>query len=362
MVNCVYIHIPFCEKKCKYCAFCSFELLSAKDEYIKALLKEINHFYKKEKLSTLYFGGGTPSLLDSEDIKKILECFNLKSNCEITLELNPNLITLNKLKELKSMGINRFSAGVQSFDDEILKELGRLHSKKEIIKTFDYFNKAQIDNYSIDLMYGLPNQTLNKWIETLEYALNFDIKHISLYGLSIEKGTYFNKFPPKNLPDLDIQAKMYEKAIEILSKKFIHYEFSNFAKNEKYYSKHNLSYWKRKNYYGFGLSASGFIENKRYTNTYNLKKYIENPLEKKFEILSTQQEIEEEIFLNLRTIQGLDLKKVERKYNINLREKYKKEFDKFIKEGFLSEKDNTIRFSKKGILLSNEVLCEFIEV
>lgn len=362
MVNCVYIHIPFCEKKCKYCAFCSFELLSTKDEYIEALLEEINYFYKKEKLNTLYLGGGTPSLLDSKDIEKILERFNFKSNYEITLELNPNLITLNKLEELKSMGVNRFSTGVQSFDDETLKELGRTHSKKEIIKTLNLFNKVQIDNYSIDLMYGLPNQTLDKWIETLEYALNFDIKHISLYGLLIEKGTYFNKFPPKNLPDSDLQAKMYEAAIEILNKRFIHYEFSNFAKNEEYYSKHNLAYWKRKNYYGFGLSASGFIENKRYTNTYNLKKYIQNPIEKNFEILTTQQEIEEEIFLNLRTIYGLNIKEINKKYNIDIRDKYKKEFNKFIKEGFLNEKDNIIKFSKKGILLSNEVLCEFIEV
>lgn len=362
MVNCVYIHIPFCEKKCRYCSFCSFELLSLKDKYINSLLKEIKHFYKKEHLKTIYFGGGTPSLLEVKDIEKILNCFNFTFDCEITLELNPNLITLDKLKALKSLGINRFSLGVQSFDDNLLKIINRVHSKKEIIRTLGYFEKAQIENYSIDLIYGLPSQTLSLWIDTLKYALNFNIKHISLYGLSIEKGTYFYKYPPKNLPNLDMQAKMYEKAMEILDKDFIHYEFSNFAKSENYYSKHNLSYWERKNYYGFGLSASGFIENKRYTNSFNFGQYLKNPLEKKYEILTLNQEIEEEIFLNLRTSKGLNINKIKQKYNIDIFEKYKKEFEKFIKEGFLIKEDSTIKFSKKGILISNEILCEFIDV
>lgn len=362
MINCVYIHIPFCEKKCKYCSFCSFEGLKLKDVYLDALIKEIKHFYKNEKLETLYFGGGTPSLLNEFDFERLLNCFNISSKTEVTLELNPHLISYQKLKNLKNMGINRFSAGVQSFSDDLLNKIGRLHTKKDVLALFDNFKKANIDNYSIDLMYGLPSQTTEDWILELNYSLGFDIKHISLYGLKIEKGTYFYKFPPKNLPSMDIQANMYETALNILNKKFIHYEFSNFALCEKYYSKHNISYWKRKNYYGFGLSASGFTGNMRYTNTFNFKNYINNPFERNYEILNKEIQIEEEIFLNLRLKEGLDVDYINNKYNIDIYQKYKKEFDKFISLGFMEKEKNIIRLNKKGIVVSNEILCEFINV
>ncbi len=362
MINCVYIHIPFCQKKCKYCSFCSFELLKYKNNYIEALIKEIKHFYKQQKLKTLYFGGGTPSLLDISDLKQILDEFNFNSDTETTIEVNPNRVNLKKLKELKHLGFNRFSLGVQSFDDNILKIIGRCHTKKEILNCLENFNKADIDNYSIDLIYGLPQQDINKWVETLNFALKFDIKHISLYGLSIEKGTYFYKFPPEKLPDLDTQAKMYEAGLNILKKDFIHYEFSNFARAKKYRSKHNLAYWNRKNYYGFGLSACGFIENKRYANTHNLKEYLSNPTIRCYKTLNLNEQIEEEIFLNLRTKDGLNLDKINKKYNTDIYEKYKIQFEKFIKNKYLVRKNNIIRFTQKGILISNEVLCEFIEV
>lgn len=362
MTNCIYLHIPFCEKKCNYCSFCSFNLLSKKEEYINSLIKEIDFYYDNSKLKTLYFGGGTPSLLEIKDFEKILSLFNFDNKTEITLEVNPNTVDLNKLKSLKTLGINRISVGVQNFDDEILKIIGRNHTKKEVYQCIENINKAGFENYSIDLMYGLPNQDTNQWEKTLKEALELNSKHISLYGLKIEQGTYFYKFPPKNLPDLDMQAKMYEIAIEKLGEKFLHYEFSSFAKNKNYISKHNSIYWKRKNYWGFGLSASGFLDNKRYTNTTNFKNYIKNPTEKIYQTLTKQEEIEEEIFLGLRLRDGINFDLINKKYNIDIFKKYKKIFDKFCQNNFMEYTTNGIKLTKQGILLSNEILCEFIEV
>lgn len=362
MINCVYIHIPFCEKKCNYCSFCSFNLLKAKNEYINSLLKEVNFLYKNEKLKTLYFGGGTPSLLNENEIEQILKHFNFDSTTEITLELNPHNITIEKIKNLKSLGINRLSIGVQNFDNETLKTIGRTHNNKEIYQVIDFLDKTNFENFSIDLIYGLPNQTLKNWEETLNKAKSINPKHISLYGLKIEKGTYFYKFPPNNLPNLDLQAEMYETAIENLKKDFIHYEFSNFAKEEKYFSKHNSCYWKCENYYGFGLSASGYIENKRYTNTFNFKDYIKNPTSKEYEILSKQEQIEEEIYLGLRLTKGINFKNINEKFNTDIYNLYKKEFDKYLKLNLMQETRDGIKLSTKGILISNEILCDFIKI
>lgn len=360
MIKSAYIHIPFCEKKCNYCSFCSFSLIKKKNDYINALLKEVKFLYKNEKLETIYFGGGTPSLLNSNDIKKILDELNYDKNTEITLELNPHNITQSKLKEFKEIGINRLSIGLQSFDDELLKIIGRTHNSKEALFVTDEIKKIGFDNFSIDLIYGLPNQTLKKWRETLDYAIKINPKHISLYGLKIENGTYFKKFPPKNLPDEDMQAKMYKLAIKKLNKLFIHYEFSNFAKENKYISKHNSCYWKCQNYYGFGLSASGYIENKRYTNTFNFSDYINNPSAKNYQILTVEEQIEEEIFLGLRLLKGIDFNYINQKFNIDIYKKYKPEFDKNISQGLMKKTENGVKLTQIGILLSNEILCDFI--
>lgn len=362
MINCIYIHIPFCQKKCKYCSFCSFELIKEKNSYLNSLIKEIEYFYDNEKTKTIYLGGGTPSLLTCNETERILSLFNTDNKTEITIEVNPNTVDFEKLKQYKSLGINRISVGVQNFDDEILKTIGRNHSKKEIYDCIENIKKANIKNFSIDLMYGLPNQNLKQWEKTLLDAIALNPEHISLYGLKIEKGTYFYKFTPENLPSLDEQAKMYELAQDILKDYYIHYEFSSFAKNEKYTSKHNCAYWKRENYFGFGLSASGFIDDKRYTNTTNLKKYIQNPIKKEYSSLTKQQAIEEEIFLGLRLKEGIDFQHIGNKYGINVYKKYENIFKKFANEGFMEPTKNGIKLTRTGILVSNEILCEFIEV
>lgn len=361
MIKCVYIHIPFCEKKCKYCSFCSFSLIKKKKDYLNALLKELKFLYKNEYLQTIYFGGGTPSLLEIEDIKSVLDCLKFDFKTEVTLELNPHNATLDKLKNFKEIGINRLSVGVQSFDDEILAEIGRTHNSIEIYETLKNIEIAGFNNYSIDLMYGLPNQTIDEWDETLDIALETNAKHISLYGLKIEDGTYYKKFTPKNLPTSDDQALMYELAIKKLSKEFIYYEFSNFAKNEKYISRHNSCYWECKNYYGFGLSASGYINDKRYTNTFNFKEYLENPTKKEYEKLTTQEKIEEEIFLGLRFTKGINFNRINQKFNIDIYEKYKKEFNKHINNGMMEKTQIGVKLTLKGIMLSNEILCDFIK-
>ncbi len=360
MIKSVYIHIPFCLKKCKYCSFCSFPLLSKKEEYLNTLISEIKHFYKGESLKTIYFGGGTPSLLESFDIERILNCFNYSSDTEITLELNPN--DRLKIKDFSNIGVNRLSVGVQSFDDEILKNIGRVHNENDIFETIDLINNLKIENYSIDLMYGMPNQTLEIWNKTLQKALQIQPKHISLYGLKIEEGSFFYKNMPQNLPNDDMQALMYEQALMVLGQKYKHYEFSNFALDEKYFSKHNLAYWNCVKYYGFGLSASGYSDFGRYTNTFNYKEYIKNPIKKEYEKLSIQSKIEEEIFLGLRVVEGIDFEKINLKYGVDIFKKYQNLFEKFVGYGLMEYSQKGVRLTSKGIMVSNEVLCEFLSM
>lgn len=350
-------------------------MLRKKEEYIDALIKEISYskFLSQSNnvyfpfstfnfpLTSIYFGGGTPSLLEISDFERILSQFNYDNKTQITLEMNPNDVNQKKLKDLKSLGINRISLGVQSFDNDILSEIGRKHNKDKILNSINLI-KDNFNNFSIDLMYGLPNQSLSNWQKTLESALNLNIPHISLYGLKIEEGSYYFKFPPKNLPSSDLQAEMYEKAIDILKEKYCHYEFSNFAINEDFYSIHNLAYWKRENYWGFGLSASGFVDNKRYTNTFNFKDYINNPTKKQYETLTKKQEIEEEIFLGLRINEGINFNYINKKYDIDIEKIYFREFQKFLNDGFMEKTEKGIKLTKKGILVSNEILCEFIEI
>ena len=361
MVNCAYIHIPFCEKKCNYCAFCSYSLLKYKNDYIEALIKEINFLYKNKQtpLKTIYFGGGTPSLLEVSDVEKILKCFNFDSNTEITLELNPNSLSKEKLKGYKFLGVNRLSIGVQSFDDKTLNILGRGHNSKDALNAIFIAKDEGFKNISIDLIYGFNNQN---WAHTLKIAKSLDVEHISLYGLKIEDKTNFKLHPPKNLATSDKQADMYEEAVKSLEEKFERYEFSNFACSKEFYSKHNISYWKRREYYGFGLSASGFINNKRYTNTFNFKEYLNNPLKKDYYPLSTQENIEEEIFLGLRLKEGIDFCHINKKYNIDIYKKYKNLFDKYIENNFMEKTKNGVALTLKGVLVSNEILCNFIEL
>ena len=349
-----YIHIPFCTKKCRYCSFISYPNLEYKEQYLSALKSEIKSRYNGELLETLYFGGGTPSTLNFNEINEIIELFNIDKNTEITMEFNPENVFNPNYK------INRLSVGCQTFDDNILKLIGRRHNSQDVIKFINSCKLSNIENISIDLIYGLPNQTVEMFENDLKKAVSLDIQHISLYGLKIDEGCYFKKYPPKNLPDNDIQADMYLKAIEILENcGFEHYEISNFSK-KGYRSKHNLNYWNNGQYYGFGLAAHGYENGVRYSNFTDLKTYIENPTKYlQSNTLKKNERLEEEIFLGFRKIEGIDIEKINSKFEIDFEQKYKKIIAKYF--DFFIKTEKGYALNNKGILISNTILSEFLD-
>ncbi|HIT93270.1 MAG TPA: radical SAM family heme chaperone HemW [Candidatus Stercorousia faecigallinarum] len=362
MVKNVYIHIPFCKSKCKYCSFISFPKLELKKQYIHSLIEEIKILYKKECLNTLYFGGGTPSLLTPEEFNELLYLFNMSIDTEITTELNPETITYDYLKNLRKIGINRLSFGCQTFNDRILHIIGRRHMSKDVETSVNSAKQAGFNNISIDFIYGLPDQTLKGFENDLYKAVQLDIQHISLYGLKIDEGCYFEKHTPVNLPDDDMQAEMYLKAIEILTNNgFKHYEISNFCK-EGYASRHNLNYWDNNTYYGFGVAAHGYENGIRYYNTSNLDEYINNPLTNKVSHkLTLQEQLEEEIFLGFRKNEGINIEKINKKFNIDFLKKYANTINKYISYKYLKETNTGFKLTNEGILISNTILSEFIE-
>ena len=361
MVKNAYIHIPFCVKKCPYCAFVSYNKLQKKSQYISALIKEINANYKGEKLSTLYLGGGTPSLLKIDELKELVSCFNISDDVEFTIELNPNKITIEYLQGLYDCGVNRLSIGIQAFDDNLLKQIGRLHSVQDALTVIENAKKVGINNISIDLIYGLPNQSMKDFEHSLLIAKDLDIKHISLYGLKIEEGTEFDINTPLNLPDEDMQADMFLKSVELLEPSgFMRYEVSNFAKIG-FESKHNTNYWKNNSYYGFGAGAHGYQDGIRYENQTDLDLYIENPIDKLTTTLLTKEDILcEEIILGFRQVKGLNIKEINSKFNIDFDKKYEDIINKYLSLGYLCKTSVGYALSTHGTLISNEILCEFV--
>lgn len=355
-----YIHIPFCGSKCFYCAFTSTVNQKLQLGYLIALLKDIDTNYKDNLLNTLYFGGGTPSTLPIEYVTKIINKFNLNKNAEITFEINPEHASIEYLLKLKELGINRLSVGIQTLNDEILKNIGRKHTAKEALMAVQNAKEAGFTNISIDLIYGLPNQTLQDFEQDLNTVKALEITHISLYGLKIEEHSVFGKKTPLNLPDDDLQADMYLKAIEVL-KDYNHYEISNFAKNG-FESKHNTTYWKNEEYYGFGCSAHGYENEVRYANSFNLHQYMETPLIKDFgHTETTEEKLEEEIFLGFRLKEGLHVYNINSKYNINFDKKYKDILKKYLTTNHIKKTDNGYALTDKGFLLSTVILAEFLQ-
>lgn len=362
MIKHAYIHIPFCLRKCNYCSFVSGKNIQDKEPYLTALIEEIKTRYKQEKLKTLYIGGGTPSLLEAKDVEKIINLFTFEDNAEITLEANPETITKEKIKEFSNARINRISLGVQSFNDNILKIIGRNHSKKDVFLAVENIKNSGIKNISIDLIYGLPSQTIDIFNNDIEEALSLNVQHLSSYGLKIEEGSFFYNNFPKELPDDEAQAEMFlHLCSKLKSNDFEHYEISNFAK-KGYESKHNTAYWKNKNYYGFGLNASGYENNIRYRNTSKFELYINNPHTRDEEVeLSNQEIMEEEIFLALRLNQGLDIKDFNQKYKIDFEQKYKNIIKKYSDIKLLKIENSHCKLTENGFLVSNDIMSEFID-
>lgn len=360
MPKACYIHIPFCVSKCKYCSFVSFNKLELITGYVYSLLKEINENYKGEMLDKLYFGGGTPSLIPIELLKKIVNKFGLAQNAEVTIELNPDDGALDYIKGLRDIGFNRLSIGSQTFDDELLKLTGRRHNSNQILETVQNAKKAGFDNISLDLIYGLPTQTVDGIKTDLDKFLELDIQHISTYGLKIEGGSYWGKHNPMEVPDDDVQADMYERINEILTNAgFARYEVSNFAK-QGFESRHNLTYWNNQEYYGFGVSAHGYVDGVRYSNYCTIEDYMNNPTKHEYgRILSEQEKLEEEIFLGFRKSEGINTKKILDKFGVDFEGKYKSILEKY--SDYIIKTQEGFTFNLKGTMLSNEILPEFLE-
>lgn len=358
MAKSAYIHIPFCKSKCKYCSFVSFNRSELITGYIFALLKDISDNYKGEELKTFYFGGGTPSLVPIELLRKVINKFKLTENAEVTLELNPDDASQEYLTGLKQIGVNRLSIGSQTFDDEILKLIGRRHNSAQIVEAISMAKNAGFDNISVDLIYGLPTQTLEKLSSDLEKFLELGIQHISTYGLKIEAESFWGKNPP-SVPDDDIQADMYELINQKLEQNgFFRYEVSNFAQ-KGFESRHNLNYWDNNEYYGFGVAAHGYLDGARYSNFTTLEEYLEKPSTHEVgHILSEEEKLEEEIFLGFRKTEGIDCERIKEKFNIDFETKYANILKKY--SDFIERTEKGFKLNLKGILVSNIILSEFI--
>jgi oxygen-independent coproporphyrinogen-3 oxidase len=359
----LYIHTPFCRSKCPYCDFYSIASTSLVPGWLEALKKEILFYRDKfPYFDTIYFGGGTPSLLDIDIIERILNTvkseYRFKEDTEITFEANPCDMTPGKINGLKSLGISRINLGVQSFNDDELYFLGRRHRGTDSERVLTGLNRAGFENRGIDLIYGLKSQTLKSWQRTLEQALDFSPEHISCYQLTIGGKTVFNKMKNKGiLEDLaeDEAGAFFIHTTDFLEKNgYLHYEVSNYAKDMKYKSRHNIKYWDRTPYLGLGPSAHSFDGKKRWWNHRSIKKYRanlmngESPVEN-FEILTGEQEILEKLVLGLRTSDGLDMK-ILSSYQDSI---------KRIKELEASEhlivKEGKITPTKKGLLVADQL-------
>ncbi len=373
----IYIHIPFCKQKCFYCDFCSFANKNEMQEkYVETVINEIKNITHKEKytVTTIYLGGGTPSILNPNYIKNILQeiksSFEILDDAEITIEINPGTVNEEKLKRYKEYGINRLSIGLQSANDKILKNIGRIHDYKQFEETFFYARKCGFKNINVDLMIGLPTQAIEDVKQTLEKIIQKNPEHISVYSLIIEEGTIIEKLINENklqLPDEETERIMYWTVVnELKENEYNQYEISNFSK-KTYESKHNTNCWKQKQYIGLGTSAHSYLNKKRYSNTNNIEEYIkniqENNISKNITIHEEQTEestMNEYMLLGLRMIQGININEFKQKFKIDPTIKYKEILEKLRKENLIQITETSIKLTKQGIDFGNIVWEEFI--
>lgn len=376
----IYIHIPFCKKKCYYCDFISYcdknELIY---KYIECLKKEIINFAQKYKdvydITTIYIGGGTPSSINEKYIKNIIDTINnnivnIKKIKEITIEVNPGTITKEKIEQYKMARINRISIGLQSTNNKLLEEIGRIHDFDEFLETYNMARKVGFKNINVDLMLGLPNQTIKDLSNSVDKIIQLNPEHISIYSLILEENTVlFNLIEQGKLilPTDEVERNMYwyiKNKLELSGYK--HYEISNFAK-EGYESKHNWNCWEQKQYVGFGVAAHSYLKDKRFSNIENLEQYINNiendNLEKNY-ILHENQNIydkkKEYMLLGLRKIDGVSIQKFKNKFDDNPIYLFRKELKKLIEEDLLEIDGDDIRLTNKGLDLANVVWEEFV--
>ena len=368
----LYIHIPFCKQKCFYCDFPSYARLEdLKEDYVKALCKEIKNKASKYRIKSIFIGGGTPSYLNEDEIEQILNeisKLDLEDNIEFTMECNPGTLTEEKLKIMLKGGVNRISMGLQAVQNSLLKEIGRIHTFKVFEENYNLAREIGFKNINVDLMFGLPNQSIEEWEESLRKIASLKPEHISAYSLIIEEDTGFYKLWENNkllLPNEEEERIMYSKTKEILeSYGYKQYEISNYAK-EGYECYHNKVYWKCEEYLGLGSASSSFINERRIKNIEDVKTYIER-INKNESIIDevienkNKDNIEEFIFMGLRMLEGINLSEFKNKFNTNIEDIYKEVIEKNIKNNLLIIENNRLKLTSKGIELSNSVMSDFI--
>ena len=404
----LYLHIPFCERKCAYCDFLSAPAdLPVRISYIKKLQEEVAYYgaqYGEYQVSSIFFGGGTPTILEGYQLAAILETvkehFNITTDAEITVECNPGTLTAGKAEKLVQAGFNRLSMGLQSADDRELQLLGRIHNFAQFLESYDLARKAGFRNINVDLMSALPGQTLKSWQDTLQKVTALRPEHISAYSLIIEEGTpFYERFAederireegghPRLLPEEDVERQMYELTETFLhTKGYERYEISNYAK-PGYECRHNCGYWTRKDYLGLGLGASSLVEHQRFQNTSDLKTYLEQEYSPQcegqhehiaetillqeetgltqtghhihIETLDKKSEMEEFMFLGLRLMAGISRQQFEKKFQVTLNSVYGEVLRKLKGEQLIEEVAGYVRLTEHGIDVSNYVLAEFL--
>ena len=384
----LYVHIPFCMQKCGYCDFLSITgKEETKEAYTEAMIKEIETYCElaeEYKVSTIFFGGGTPSVLSLESFEKICHvlyhAFDIAEDAELSIEVNPGTVSEEKLKKYQSLGFNRISFGLQSVHNEELKKLGRIHTYEDFIESYEMARYAGFQNINIDLISAIPGQTLQSWIETVKKAAEIGAEHLSVYSLIIEEGTPFfekyggkeNLLAEKELPNEETERRMYIETRAILSEYgYKQYEISNYAK-EGYICRHNLGYWERENYLGIGLGAASLIDNVRSTNISDMKRYCQNmkeykaispkckAIEAQREILTLSRQMEEFMFLGLRKVEGISKNKFFSEFGKKIETIYGNCIEKLKTDRLLKEEGDNIALTERGFDLNNYVSGEFL--
>lgn len=372
----VYIHIPFCEHICYYCDFNKVFLEGQPvDEYVDLLIKEMQITAankQMEPIDTVFVGGGTPTTLNEAQIAKlctaIQEIFPMKEEVEFSFEANPGDLSVAKVQTMKDYGVNRISMGVQSFNNDLLKKIGRIHTVKDVYQSVENMRTVGFENVSIDLIFSLPGQTEADFQDTLNQALALDLPHYSAYSLIIEPKTIFYNLMQKGklfLPGQDAEANMYDLLLVEMEKHGRkQYEISNFAK-ESFESKHNITYWSNEHYYGFGAGAHGYIGNTRYSNFGPIKKYMEPLQENKLPVfqqkeLTLKEKMEEEMFLGLRKVSGVSKARFQRKFGQDLDATFQNAIQKTMAKGWLENNEENVALTRNGRFLGNNVFQEFL--
>jgi len=372
----LYIHIPFCKSKCYYCDFNSFAgRENTVYPYFQALKNEIEVYEKAlqdYKIGTVFIGGGTPSFVDADYILELISnCrmhFDIEPEAEISIETNPGTLSYGKLAAYLDAGINRLSMGMQAWQDRLLKSIGRIHRTDEFIENFELARKVGFSNINVDLIFGLPGQTFNDWVETVNNVIGLGPSHISCYSLKIEEGTVFSDWlsEGKLIPvDDELDRQMYHFTIERLTGHgYRHYEISNFSK-PGFECRHNLVYWEDRQYIGLGAGAHSYFNGKRYNNTYDLDKYIYYAGKRQFhreniQEIDINEQISEYMILGLRLIQGVNVDKFKEEFGADVFNLFGEKINKLISRGLLEFNEGMLRLTKTGLDLANQVFIEFV--